>query len=142
MNPLKFLSLAQDLATKSKDKSTKVGAIAMDEDGDIVAVGYNGFPRGVNDDDESRHERPVKYLYTAHAEENLVAQAARKGARLKGTILVVTALHPCATCARMIIQSGIRHVYAPRPTVEPRWKDQADVAAVMLQEAGIRITYY
>ena len=73
----RFLDLASHVATWSKDPSTKVGAVAVAPSKQILETGFNGIPRGVQDLPE-RMERPEKYLWTAHAEENLVAHAARK----------------------------------------------------------------
>ena len=139
---LKFFPVAQAMAALSKDRSTKVGAIALGEDCEILSAGFNGFPRGVDDDVESRHERPTKYLYTAHAEENLVAQAARNGVRLRGSTVLVTSLFPCTTCSRMMIQAGVKRVIAPHPSVDPRWEEQGAVAFGMLQEAGVEVHYF
>ena len=63
MNPkyIKFITIAQAIASLSKDTSTKVGAIALGPAGDIRAMGYNGMPRGCNDDDLKRTIRPEKY---------------------------------------------------------------------------------
>lgn len=138
---LSFFPTALSLAAKSKDRSTKVGAIALDDDYDILSTGYNGFPRGVDDDVEERHARPAKYLYTAHAEENLVAQAARKGVSLKGTTVLVTSLFPCTTCSRLMIQAGVKRIIAHRPGTDPKWGPDAQIALEMLQEAKIDICY-
>lgn len=138
---LSFLPTAQSLADKSKDRSTKVGAIALDDDYDILSTGYNGMPRKVDDDVEERHERPMKYFYTAHAEENLVAQAARKGVSLKGSTVLVTSLFPCTTCSRLMIQAGVKRIIAANPATDPRWEEQAYHALIMLTEAGVEIHY-
>lgn len=138
---LKFFPVALALADLSKDRSTKVGAIALGDDYEILSTGYNGFPRGVDDDVGDRHERPTKYLYTAHAEENMVAQAARNGVSLRGSTVLVTSLFPCTTCSRLMIQSGVRRIIAPRPDIDPRWADQADHAIVMLREAGVEVVH-
>lgn len=138
---LKFFPTALAQASLSKDRSTKVGALAISDDFDILSTGYNGFPRCVDDNVEARHARPMKYLYTAHAEENLVAQAARKGASLKGCTVIVTALFPCATCARLLIQAGVRRIIAPYPDANPRWEEQAHHARIMLIEAGVEVVH-
>ena len=138
---LRFLADAEAAKSKSKDTSTKVGAVVIDNDYNVRISGYNGMPRGIDDDVPARHERPNKYLWFSHAEENCVAQAARVGVSLKGCTLLVTSLFPCTTCARLIIQSGIRRVVAPWAD-NPRWNDQAAVAVSMLTEAGITVEYY
>ena len=146
---LKYLPDARAAASRSKDRSTAVGAVVLDDDYTVLISGYNGFPRGVDDNVAARHERPLKYRWTAHSEENCVAQAARVGARLKGGTLLVTALHPCTTCSRMIINAGIVRVLAPAAGApgdgaEDRhnWDDDARIAMEMLGEAGVEVVYY
>ena len=58
----RFIELAKHVAGWSKDKSTGVGAIIVDDDKRVVSMGYNGFPAGCDDEVESRHERPAKYM--------------------------------------------------------------------------------
>ncbi len=113
MKELKFKGILKEIALMSKDRNTKVGAIALDENLNIISTGYNGFPRGVNDNIDQRHQRPDKYLWTAHAEENLVAQAAYMGKSLKNSTILVSSLFACNVCARMIIQSGVKRIIAP-----------------------------
>ena len=139
---LKFLPDAIAQRDKSKDRSTRVGAVVLDDDFNVRISGYNGMPRGVDDDVESRHERPAKYMYFSHAEENCVAQAARVGVSIKGCTMLVTSLFPCATCSRLIIQSGIIRVLAPSIASNTRWDEQAKVALEMLNEAGVEVRYY
>lgn len=139
---LKYLPDAKAAAGRSKDRSTKVGAVVIDDDFNLRISGYNGFPRGTNDNIDSRHKRPAKYLWTAHGEENCVSQAARVGVSLRGCTILVTSLFPCTTCSRLIIQSGIVRILAPKTSVNNRWDENAGVALEMLQEAGIEILYY
>src|SRR5574340_1460338 len=91
----KFITIAHAVAQLSKDRATTVGAVAIGPAGEIRAMGYNGFPRHANDDIEARHERPAKYLFTEHAERNLIYNAARVGTPLEGCILVLTPLFCC-----------------------------------------------
>jgi dCMP deaminase len=138
---LKFRGVAEAIAKLSKDRSTQVGAVALGLDYEVLGVAYNGFPRGINDDVDARHERPLKYSYTSHAEENLIAAAARNGVSLKGCTVLVTSLFPCTTCSRLMIQAGIACILAPRVD-NPRWAEEAKVAMEMLSEAGVRVHYY
>lgn len=138
MNPLSFLGVAQAMAALSKDPSTQVGAVCVDRDNTILSVGFNGFPRGVTDDPARYAHRPTKYAFIAHAEANAIAQAARVGARLLGASLILTELHPCSECAKLIIQAGIERVYAPISD-NPRWSEDAAVAAAMFMEAGVKV---
>ena len=81
-----FIRGALWVSTKSKDRSTKVGAMAVNWDSKaVLGFGYNGFPRGVNDDLDERHARPAKYGYTEHAERNLCYNSARHGIALEGS---------------------------------------------------------
>lgn len=138
---LKFFSLAQAVEEYSKDRSTKVGSIALDKRLNVLCVGYNGFPRKVKDIEE-RHTRPLKYSVTAHAEENLVAQAAYTGTKLRGATLLLTTLFPCTTCTRLIIQSGIKRVISGRSKDDPKWDAEEAISREMFLEAGIKVIYY
>lgn len=143
---LKFLPDAKAAQGRSKDRSTKVGAVALDDAMVIKGSGYNGFPRGVNDYRDERHERPAKYRWTVHAEMNVIAQAARPV--LEGTTLILTSLHPCAICAGMLIQAGVKRVVAPeirhQGTGELRfdWSEDEKIAFEMLSEAGVDVYFY
>lgn len=135
----RFMRLAHEVATWSKDPSTKVGAVVVDEKRSIRATGYNGPPRDVLDTDMSRWDRPGKYNYVSHAEENAVASAARIGVSLSGCTLYVSSLPPCATCARLIVQSGIRRVVVESLEVPERWAESMAAAVTMFKEAGVQV---
>ncbi len=130
-----LMGFAQHAARKSKD-STRVGAVLVGPDGEVRLTAYNGPPRGVQDM-PSRRERPAKYLYSSHAEANLVAFAAREGITTKGCTVYVTH-HPCSACARALIQAGIRCVWVgPGKTSMP--EEEFLAAAQMLKEAGVYV---
>lgn len=132
-----FMGFAVHAALKSKDPSTHVGCVVVGPDGEIRSTGYNGIPRGVRDDPE-RLERPAKYLWVSHAEENAVAHAARVGVSLKGCRAYVTH-HPCARCARTLIQAGVSTVVVgPNVTMMPAV--EFETAGTMFQEAGVLVT--
>jgi dCMP deaminase len=134
-----FIRMAELVASRSKDPSTKVGCVVVSYDNTVLSTGYNGLPRGVLDLPE-RMERPVKYLWTAHAEENAVAQAARNGISLNGATAYVTH-SPCCRCARALIQAGILHiVVAPGQTSMPQ--EEFDVAAQMFAEVDIEVVQW
>lgn len=139
---IRFLEMAEMVATWSRDPSTKVGAVAFNEDKVILGVGFNGFPRGVDDSPERYADREVKYKLVAHAEQNLIAQAANTGTSLKGASIAVSALHPCASCTKSIIQAGIKRVVTVAPDSEPRWAEESQVAQMMLKEAGVDVIIY
>ena len=141
MNPKhrKFIAIADAVSNLSKDRSTKVGAIALDHSGTIRAMGYNGMPRGCDDQVESRHARPEKYFWFEHAERNLIFNAARIGVPLEGCTLIVSGLYPCMDCARAIVQSGIREVITPPIPSDSRWFEQAERARALFNECGVII---
>lgn len=134
----KFLGIAKAVAQLSKDRRTKVGAVAIGPSGEIRAMGYNGFPRGCNDEVDARHERPEKYLWTSHAESNAVCNAARVGVPLEGCIIVVTGLFPCMDCARNIVQAGFKAVVSDAEH-NPRWAESNAKAMELFREVGVEV---
>ena len=137
----RFMAVAELVASWSKDRSRQCGCVVVGPDREIRSTGYNGFPRGVNDDEEDRHHRPVKYLWTEHAERNAVYNAARMGLSLKDCTIYVS-WYPCADCARAIIQSGIRTVVCKEPDWDDQiWKADFAVTKVMLAEGGATTTF-
>lgn len=141
---MKFVGIAREVAALSKDPSTKVGAVVVDDDGNVLTVGYNGFPRGVIDDRERYADRDTKLKFIAHAESNAIAQAARNGVRLMGSTLVLTSLYPCSNCAKAIIQAGIKAVYAPHMSGDhnPDWIRERVISETMFREAGVVVVEY
>lgn len=135
---LKYMNLAEAVMGLSKDPSTKVGAVVLDDDYGVLCVGYNGFPRGVRDTPERLNDRALKYPLTVHAEANAIAQAARKGIRLEGATVVVTSLYPCSGCAAMMKQAGIKRIITTRPDNE-RWNDSAKLADIVFDEGKIEV---
>lgn len=139
---LRFLDLAEHIATWSKDRSTQVGAVVIGPKKEIRAVGYNGFPRGVNDEVESRHQRPGKYAYTEHAERNAIYNASYTGTSLDRCSLYVTHF-PCCDCARAIIQAGISNVYVDQSKLTEdfleRWQQDMNISTEMFEESGVSV---
>lgn len=137
----RWMDVAKQAASWSKDRSTKVGAVIVGADNIQLSLGYNGFVRGVADSAEWKHERPAKYFHTEHAERNAIYNAARHGVVLKNATMFVT-MFPCADCMRGIIQCGIRYLVAPRPdmTLE-QWAPSWEAAWHMMAEAGVRLRH-
>tara|TARA_R110000868_G_scaffold310843_1_gene572018 strand:+ start:10 stop:459 length:450 start_codon:yes stop_codon:yes gene_type:complete len=131
-----FMDLARLVATKSKD-STQVGAILVGPDGEVRLTGYNGPPKGVIDRPE-RRDRPAKYLYVSHAEQNLIAFAARVGIPTKGCDIYVTH-HPCSNCAKTLIQAGIKTIVIGGGTTSMP-PEEFRSAEVMFRESGVSVS--
>lgn len=132
-----FMELACVIAKRSKDNSSKIGAVIVGPHREIVSMGYNGMPRLINDDVAERHVRPTKYLWFEHAERNAIYNAARLGHKVAGCGIYISGLPPCADCARAIIQSGILSVKVASWEIPARWEENMNVAKAMLQEAGV-----
>lgn len=144
-----LLRIAELVATKSKDRSTKIGAVIVGPDFEIRSVGYNGFPRNINDNVDARHERPAKYMWTEHAERNAIFNAARVGIPVKDCVMYVTGRAiACTDCARAIIQSGITTIIgrAERKEIHrakgAHWEENLEVAKQMLLEAGVSLVEF
>lgn len=137
----KFWAIAKAVAGMSKDPTTKVGAIAIDSNMNIICTGYNGFPRGVKDLDSRLSDRNMKLKFTSHAEQNLVAQAAYMGQSLRGSTVLVTKLHPCSNCAKSLIQAGVSTVISPPPDENERWTEEAELAKILFYESSVEVIY-
>ncbi len=122
---------------RSKDPSTKVGALALKRD-IVVSQGYNGFPRKITDHKDLLHTREKKYPRIVHAEMNVIANAAKLGISLDGCTLICTH-HPCARCAGVIINTGITRIIFDHNTFTDDFKSRMDIALAedMFREAGV-----
>ena len=135
----RMLTLAKEVASWSKDESTKVGAVITTKEGAPVSWGFNGMPMGVDDTVPERHERPLKYKWFCHAERNALDLAPRD---VNDCVMFVT-FSPCSGCAQSIIQRGIKTVvidanFTADKSPE-RWQEDMFVALEMMKEAQIDI---
>jgi len=138
----RFLRLAEEISTWSKDPSTKVGAIIVN-DRRIISTGYNGFPRGIADDDRLT-DRVMKYPRVVHAELNAIFNAARNGQPVDGADIYVHGLPVCHDCAKAVIQSGISRVvmlksFAPSMN---KWLTDWEISLDMFNESGVEVVIY
>jgi dCMP deaminase len=140
----RFLHLAREISSYSKDPSTRVGAVIVNNRQQVVGSGYNGFARGVSDDPERYLDRELKLRLIIHAEVNACIQA---GKEAQGSTLYVWPsfiLPPvCHECAKVVIQSGIKRVVGFTPNPEDfergkRWEDSIYWSHVMFREAGVQ----
>jgi len=140
-----FLNIAEQVKEKSKDRNTKIGAVIVGPDNEIVSTGYNSFPRGINDGLEERQQRPEKYYWMEHAERNAIYNAARIGVSLRDTTMYLTCGIPCSDCARGIISSGIKIVYCKQQDTtrnREHWDEHAKRSLQMFKESGVRVIFY
>lgn len=139
----RFLSLAELVASWSKDPSTKCGSVIVRPDRTIASVGYNGFPRGCDDSDEFYADRDLKLSRVVHAELNAILNAREP---LHGYTMYN---HPagwgpsCDRCSAHIIQAGIARVVHRRDTSDfaSRWKEPAERGLRMYEEAGVEVVH-
>lgn len=135
----RFLSLAREVSSWSKDPSSKVGAVAVSNHGQVLGTGYNGFPRGIADTDERYANREEKYRLVVHAEMNCILNAAYLGSSLKDSTMYVYGLPVCGECSKGIIQAGIKSIVMPKPDEAAlKWLDVwTNVSSKILMEAGV-----
>lgn len=140
----RYLEIAKQVASWSKDPSTQVGAITVGNKGQILSTGYNGFPRGISDSDERLNHRETKYKYVVHAEKNVIYNACINTVSLDGSILYVYGLPVCSECCKGIVQVGIKKVVMQYPTssVPTVWSDSFKLTTDMLEEANITYGVY
>lgn len=136
-----FMGVALIAAERSKDPSSQVGACIVDSENRIVSTGYNGAPRGYDDDKDMTWEREgnfleTKYAYVAHSELNAILNSKIPVAGCK---LYVT-LFPCNECAKAIIQSGIKEFVYLSDKYDGT--DGNIASKKMLDACGIKYTKY
>lgn len=138
-----FMAIAEVVKLRSKDPNTKVGACIV-KDNKILSTGYNGFPRGCDDnkypwDKGNENEVDNKYFYVVHAELNAILNSTQS---VKDSTIYVT-LYPCNECAKAIIQSGIKKVIYKNidlSTEEKKCKIQH--TGQMFTDAGVEVCMY
>lgn len=135
-----FMRMAHLISERSKDPNTQAGAVVVDYGNVVVGVGYNGFPRGIENDalpwEREGDFENTKYAYVCHAEENAIYNAnnSTKGCK------IYCNLFPCNECAKTIIQNGVKEViyesdkYAATPIVKASKK--------LFKLAGVKFRQY
>lgn len=141
-----FLELCQQIKTRSKDQSTKIGVVIVGQDNQIVSTGYNSFPRGIDDNVSERQERPEKYYWFSHAETNAIINCALNGVSTKGSKMYMTCGVPCADCTRNIINAGIKEIWC-QPTLKDMnnrnlWEEHSKRSLEMFGESGVSVNFY
>ncbi|ARU91425.1 deoxycytidylate deaminase [Spiroplasma clarkii] len=106
-----FLAMVKLIAMRSKDPSTQVGAVIVNDLFQVVSTGYNGFPRGISDDEfpwtREGDWTQTKYPYVVHAELNAILSS---NTNVRDCTMY-TSLFPCNECSKSIIQSGIKKLF-------------------------------
>lgn len=144
-----FLDICLLSANMSKDPSTKVGAVIVGPDKEIRSVGFNGFPRGINDTEERLNNRDTKLSLIVHAELNAILNAARIGVSTKGCTMYMLCISaggniwggaPCNRCTVELIQAGISEIVTlPAARTNENWIESVRQAQQLIAEAGINL---
>lgn len=134
----RFLELAESVSKWSKDPSTKVGSVIVDSKRKVIGMGYNGFPRGVDDSEERYNDRETKLLFVCHAERNALDNAPGS---VEGATLYAT-MFPCNECCKSIIQKGITKVVTFVPSRAKYLLYKYDNSYTMLSESGVKVYQY
>ena len=140
---IKYMKLAKYQADLlSKDPNCKVGCMILAPDSlQILSLGFNGMPRGIDETKLERWERPDKYFFVEHAERNAIYNATRRGTPLENSISIIT-LFPCVDCARGLIQSGIHTIVTMIPDFNHhRWGSSFQCSYNMFKEANLEIIF-
>lgn len=129
------------IAERSKDPCTQVGTVIVNNDQRIVAEGYNGMCIGISDDlglwgKGNPDPMENKHMYVVHSEANAITRA-----ELDCTGFTMYCTHfPCDSCAKLIIQKGIKKVVYGR-----EWgvgKDTHTVSKFLFEQCGVEVIKY
>ena len=139
-----FMEIAFTVAQRSTCDRAHVGAVLV-RDRRILTTGYNGAPAGLSHCDDVGHLMVDGHcVRTLHAEQNAIIQGALHGVSIQGSAAYVTH-QPCLTCAKMLINAGVRRVvYAGNYPDENsrRFIEEAGVALVNLIRPRAADTVY
>lgn len=133
-----FFKMCDVVSLRSKDPTTQHGAVLVDELHRVISTGYNGGCRKI-EDSKIDWNRPNKYHFVIHAEENALWTAERKN--LDGCILYVTG-RPCSRCMLRIAHSGVSRVlYGDKAS---KCVDDSDlkISEEIARLAGVRLESY
>jgi dCMP deaminase len=139
-----FMTQVYLIASRSSDANTHIGAVIVNPHNVQVSAGYNGFPRGMDDKNSERQERPEKYFWMEHAERNSIYNAARLGVSLIGCKMYTNGI-PCMDCGRAVVQSGIVEVIVDKRwdvDNNEKWAENAKRTIQLFYEANVKIRYW
>ena len=127
-----FMATAMLIATRSPCERLHVGCVIVssgERKNRLIAAGYNGFLPGTPHTSRVRdgHEQA-----TVHAEQNAIADAARRGSSVEGCIAYVSHF-PCINCAKILAAAGISEI-----RYHQDYKNDLLVSP-LLADAGVKI---
>lgn len=131
---IQYLKIAQIWAENSHAKRLKVGAIIV-KDNTIIADGYNGTPRGFENECEDEDGNTKQHVL--HAEANAITKLAQSNNSSKDAT-IYTLVSPCIECSKLIIQSGIKRVVYAEDYRLPEGIDLLKKAGVEVEKLTIK----
>ncbi len=136
INDLYWLGIAEAISRKSKDPSTKVGAVILRPDNTVAGTGYNGFPKMMKDRSEDYENRDIKYSRIIHGEINAILHSYEN---LSGCSLYTWSLLPCDRCAVIVAQAGITRVVAPKlpDHLHERWGESVEKSKRIFNDCDV-----
>lgn len=134
---VRYMRLAREFSTWSKDPSSKIGAVAISKNNQVVlSQGYNGFPRKIKDD-YRLYIKSIKYENIIHAEMNVIYNAVDNGISLAGSTVYVYGLPICSQCTSGLIQAGVTRIVFCNVKNDQRWNDSFKQSLEKILEANI-----
>lgn len=131
-----FMKIADTVAEKSKDPSSKMGCVIVDEHKRVVSLGYNGMLQGADESKMTLSERPMKYYFAIHSEMNALIFARRD---LTGCT-VYNKVATCDNCLKYCLQAGIKRFVYERLRVHSHSTDPShSMNNIETDEAIIRL---
>jgi len=132
----RFLELAYHISNYSKDPSTKVGAVIVRPDKTVCSVGYNGFPKQMQDKVEYYNNREEKYSRIIHGEINALIHSRDS---VEGCTLYTVPFACCDRCAVIMIESGIKRFVNPKlpESLKERWESTLNKTCKYYEECGV-----
>lgn len=131
-----FLNITEEVAKKSKDPSTKLGCVIVDQKHRPVSFGYNGLIQGADESKMTLSERPMKYYFVIHSEMNALLFAGRD---LSGCTVYNT-VATCENCLKYCLQAGIkRFVYKELRVSSFSNGEKRSMTSIDTDEAVIRL---
>ena len=131
-----FMQIAEAVAIKSKDPSSKMGCVIVDAKKRVVSLGYNGMLQGADESKMTLWERPMKYYFAIHSEMNALIFAHQD---LTGCTLY-NKVATCENCLKYCLQAGIkRFVYKDLRVHSHSTDPKRSMTNVETDEAIIRL---
>ena len=131
-----FLELAELISKRSPDSQTRCGCVLVDSKNRVLGHGYNGFPRGLKDD-ELPNTRPDKYPWMIHAEVNAILNS---NGTIEGAAAYITTV-PCFNCLILLWQAGVGSVVYSTKGEKPKMVDEshAELTKRFIDMSGMKL---